>query len=80
MSDRTSTRLKLAAMLAVAGVHMPTLSWHHPAGGGLWDTPEAPRRQAPRQEIEIERVLQPLPETRQQRRKRERDLAKRARK
>ncbi len=74
MNDRTSTRLKLAALLAVAGVHMPTL----PAPPSA-DTPTPPRR-APRLELEIKRVMLPLPETRQQRRKRERDIAKRARK
>jgi len=75
MNDRTSTRLKLAAMLAVAGVHMPTL----PAQPST--AAPAPPRRAPRQELEIKRVMMlPLPETRQQRRKRERDLAKRARK
>lgn len=73
MNDRMATRMKLAAMLAVAGVHMPTLP-AQPAAVA------PPRRQAPRQEVVIERVILPLPETRQQRRKRERDLAKRARK
>jgi len=74
MNDRTSTRLKLAAMLAVAGVHMPTLP-AQPAAAA-----PAPPRQPPRQEVEIKRVVLPLPETRQQRRKRARDVAKRARK
>ncbi len=72
MNDRTAARLKLTAMLAVAGVHMPTLP-AQPAAAA------PPRRPAPRQEVVIERVTLPLPETRQQRRKRARDLAKRAR-